>query len=352
MAKFRAQLTKKYGTNRLRPVEQLVQREIISTGSLVLDIAMRTGGLVRGRTHELVGPKGAAKTTLSILSAIEHQKATDKAVGWIDMEQSFDAVWAASLGLDLSEEKFTHICPDDSEDVADMNKIMAQSELYSMLVIDSIGGMESRKAMEKDAADVVMGKNAQVITKMVKQAAVLARQNSITVLYVNQLRANLSGMGGDIAAGPKALGYNTTFSVRMAPKGGPLSETTRTVKRNGEELKVGYKFVVRVQRSRISPQGGVDEFWLINQSTEEYGPVGIDRADEAINLGLKMGVIKQGGAYYTLPGDEKAVLGREGALTAIKSRPELIDRIRTDALKLVAHEVKEETETVLEGSDG
>lgn len=342
MASFRNQLEKRFGT-RLTDIPKVAEREIISTGSLTLDVAMRTGGWVRGRTHELIGPEGVCKTTLSILTAAEHQKATKKAVGWVDMEQSFDFDWARSLGLDTSPEMFTHIYPDDSEDVADMSKVMAQSELYGLMVVDSIGGMESRKAFEKDAVESTMGRNAQVITRMVKQAATLARQNNITVIYVNQLRANLSGMGvADVAAGPRALKYNTTFSVRLSRKSGPASETTRKIKDGDVEDEVGRQFVARVQRSRVSPQGRQAEFWLFNQSTEEFGPIGIDKTDEAVTIGIRMGVIKQSGAFYTLPGEDKSIQGRARLVSELKKRPEVVGTIRAEALKLVAHEVKED----------
>lgn len=344
MSKFRDQLEKRYGS-RLTPVKEQKGYEIISTGSLTLDVAMRTGGWVRGRTHEMIGPQGVGKTTLCILTAIEHQKATKKAVGWIDMEQSFDFIWAESLGLDTSPEMFTHISPDNSEDVSDMNKIMAQSELYGLIVIDSIGGMESKKAFDKDAEESTMGRNAQVITRMVKHAAVLARRNNITVIYVNQLRANLSGLGvSDIAAGPRALQYNTTFSVKLSRKGGPSADTTRKIKIGDIEDEVGRLFVAKVQRSRVSPQGRQAEFWLFNQETQQYGPVGIDKVDEAVSLGIRMGVIKQAGAFYTLPGDEKAVQGRPKVVAELRKRPEMVQTIRTEALQMVAHEVTEEEE--------
>jgi recombination protein RecA len=341
MAKFREALGKRYG-DRLTPLKQMPPREIISTGSLTLDLAMRTGGWVRGRTHEIVGPPSACKTTLCILTAAEHQKATGKAVGWIDMEQSFDFEWAGSLGLDTSEEMFTHIYPDDAEDVSDMNKIMAQSDLYGLIVIDSIGGMESRKAFEKDAEESTMGRNAQVITRMVKQAASLARAKNITVIYVNQLRANLSYAGQDQPSGPRALQYNTTFSVRLARKGGSATDTTRKVKDGDVEDEVGRLFVAKVTRSRVSPSGRQAEFWLFNQATSEYGLIGIDKADEAVALGVRMGVVKQSGAFYTLPGDDKSIQGRAKLLAEVRKRPELMDTIRAEALKLVAHEVKED----------
>lgn len=345
MNKFRESLGKRYG-QRLTRADVPVKYEIISTGSMTLDIAMRTGGWVRGRTHEIVGPPGAAKTTLSILTAIEHQKADKKkAVGWVDMEHSFDWDWAEALGLDTSERRFTHINPDDSEDVADMIKLMAQSDLYSNITVDSIGGMESKKAFEKEAGEVTMGRNAQVITRMVKQVATLAWNNKITILFVNQHRANLAYAGADIPAGPKALQYNTTMSVKMGRKSGPASDTTLTSKIDGEDEIVAERFVAKVTRSRVAPKGRQAEYWLINQPTEEHGPIGLDRVDEAVNIGLRAGVIGQSGAFYTVPNWEKAIQGRTKLVAALKKDAAAVEFIRDQALKGVKHEVTEETET-------
>lgn len=346
MTRFRTQLTKRYGG---RLTEKSVPYEIISTGSLTLDIAMRTGGWVRGRTHEIVGPYGSAKTTLSILSAIEHQRATKKAVGWIDMEQSFDRTWAENLGLDTSTQMFTHIYPDNAEDVSDMLKIMSQSKLYSLIVIDSIGGMESQKAFEKDAGEVIMGKNAQIITRMVKLAAAEARKNEITVLYVNQLRANVSGMGvADIAAGPRALQYSTTFSIKMAKMG--LAKNILTVGSGDNIEEVGRRFKALVQRSRVSPAGRIAEFMLKNQVTKEYGPIGLDAADEAVSLGIRMGIIARAGSKYTLP-DGESFMGNALLSAGLRDNPSLIQSIRHAAINMTASEVTEETELVEEPTD-
>lgn len=350
MEAFRNKLEKRYG-GRLTRVDKGVRYDVIPTGSMTLDIALGTGGLVQGRTHEIVGPPGAAKTSLCTMTAAQAQQIMpDKAVGWIDMEQSFDFEWAERLGLDTEADRFTHMYPDDSEDVSDMLSLMAQSALFGLIVIDSIGGMESKKAFEKDAEDVVMGKNAQVITRMVKRAAVLAREHGITIIYVNQLRANLSGMGNDKPAGPKALGYNTTTSIKMARKGGPASDTILTTKVPGEKepVPVGYRFVAKVQRSRVSPQGRSAEFWLVNAPDTEHGDVGLYRADEALSLGTRTGVVRQSGAFYTLPGESKAIQGQVATREALTKRPDLMDRIREEALKLVAHTVIEETETSYE----
>lgn len=352
MDRFREKLGKRYGT-RLTRTDVPIVYDVVSTGSIELDHALGVGGWVQGRTHEIVGPPGVCKTSLCIHSAVEHQrKLPQKAVGWIDMEQSFDFGWAERLGLDTDSDLFTHIYPDDSEDVADILKMMAQTGLYSLLVVDSIGGMESKKAFEKDAEDVVMGKNAQVITRMVKQVATLARQHNITVLFVNQYRANLSYAGGDKPAGPKALGYNTTTSIRLAPASGEAKNTLCKIKDGDDEIIVGRKMVAKVNRSRVSPQGRKGEFWFFNLATEEYGPVGIDRVDEAFSLGIRTGVIKQGGSWYTLPGDEKAINSRGEAVLALKQRPETVEMIRKEALALIAGDNVKETEIVFqEGSN-
>jgi recombination protein RecA len=338
MAKFREKLGDRYGGRLSTPKQS--GYEIISTGSIGLDYATRVGGLVRGRTHELVGLPGVCKTTLGILAAAEHQKATGKAVGWIDMEQSFDWDWAESLGLDTSEKMLTHIYPDNSEDVADMNRLMATSELFSFICVDSIGGMESKKAFEKDAEEVTMGKNAQVITRMVKQAAALARQNGITILYINQLRANLSGMAkaGDIAAGPKALQYNTTMSIRLSRKSS-LADAARTIGSGDTLEEVGRRYVARVTRSRVAAQGRVAEFWMNNQETGEFGPIGIDQVAEAVALGLRAQVFERKGNWITLPGREKPVNGEKAVVAALRKEPEIIAQIRDLALKKVTKEI-------------
>ncbi len=343
MKKFRQKLEGRYGERLSAIAEKAVQYEIISTGSITLDVATGVGGLVRGRTHELVGPPGVGKTTASILIAIEHQRATKKAVGWVDMEQSFDFAWAESLGLDTSEGRFTHIYPDDAEDVSDMLKMMSQSELFSLIVVDSIGGMESRKAFDKEAVEVTMGRNAQVITRMVKLAASEARKNNITIVYVNQLRANLEYAGADKPAGPKALQYNTTMSIKLSRKSGESASVTQTAGTGPDKHEIGRMFVAKVTRSRVSPQGKQAEYWLFNEASQEFGPVGIDRVDEAVNIGLRTGVIKTGGAFYTPPGYDKSVNGRPRLIAVLRKDPATVELIRKEALALVAHEITEET---------
>jgi recombination protein RecA len=338
MGAFRAKLDKRYG-QRLVRTEEAKPYVVVSTGSLTLDYAMRTGGYIQGRIHEVYGPPGVCKTTLSILSAVAHQqKFPAKAVGWVDMERSFDIDWAKRHGLDVSEEHFTLLEPDHAEDVADMVRAMCETGLYSAVVVDSIGGMESAKAFEKEAGDAVVGRNAQVITRMSKHVAVQASNHKVTIILINQPRANLAFAGQDIPSGPRALKHATTFQIVLSAP--TKAENVVTAKVNGDEIIIGRKYVARVTRSRVGPSGHRAEFWMFNQDASEHD-FGLDIVDEATWMGIRTGVIEQKGAFYTLPTGGR-FQGREKLSQALRAEPEALVRVRELVLAQVAHEVVEE----------
>lgn len=344
MRGLRDRLDKRYGGRVVRR-ENVVAYEVISTGSLTLDLATRVGGWVRGRISEVVGPEGVGKTTLVISSMVQAQHAyPDLAVGYIDMEQTFDYGWAEALGLDTSSDRFLHIYPDDAEDVSDLLRAQAETGLFSMITVDSIGGMESKEAFGKEAGDKVMGNNAQIITRMVKHCAVLCRRNNVAVILVNQYRANISNpMGSDISAGPKALKYSTTMKVEMGNTG---ADPIRYLLPGDEEPSIiGRMLRARVTRNKVAVQGKKAEFYLINADTSEYGPVGIDKADEAITIGLHTEVIEQGGGgYYTIPGGNR-IRGRDKVAEHLRSCPEDLEAVRVAAIATMSADVRVETET-------
>lgn len=351
MGVLRQQLEERYGTGRVVRREEVTEYEVVPTGSVTLDIALRTGGWVRGRMHEIVGPEGVGKTTLAICSMIEAQSLyPDLAVGYIDMEQTFDYDWAESLGLDTSADRFVHVYPDDSEDVSDQLRMMVRTDLFSTVVVDSVGGMESKQALTKEAEEVTMGRNAQVITRMVKNTAVLAARHNVAVLLINQLRANLSGMGADISAGPKALRYSTTTKVDLKRASGQAAETAVFMKFPGEteDIQIGVKIRAKVVRNKVAPFGYIGEFWIFNHDTEEYGPIGIDRVDEAVSVGVRTGVITQGGGgQYTLP-DGRKVKGKQSVIDILREEIDLLDSVREKALALVSGEATAEVEITME----
>lgn len=341
MTALRAQLEQRYGDSRIVRRENVKPYQVISTGSISVDYATVVGGIVLGRTHEIVGIEGVGKTTLAINAAAQAQKTTGKAVGYIDMEQTFDYDWAEANGLDTSNDAWLHAYPDDSEDVSDQLRMLCRTDLLSLIIVDSIGGMESRQALGKEADEHSVGRNAQVITRMVKNVAVLARKHQVAILFINQYRANISNpMGADISAGPKALKYNTTMKLEMRRSGEPPVYLDV----NGDKMPVGVQVSCKVTRNKVAPAGKSGTFWIFNQPTEEYGPVGIDVADDALSLGIKTGVVEQGaGGYYTLP-DGRRIRGRDSVMDTLRGEPDTVQAVREKALARISGDVVPETE--------
>jgi recombination protein RecA len=268
----------------------------------------------------------------------------DRGVAVIDMEQSFDFEWAEKLGLDLDEDRFVHIYPDHSEDVSDQISMFLRDGEISLVAVDSVGGMESKAAFEKRAEDSAMGKNSQVISRMVKRVAGLCRANNAAVIFVNQYRADIGNpRGGQKSAGPSALKYNTTTKIKMSRTGEPTKKVSITdaVSKAPAELEVARQIRARVERNKLAPQGRVADFWFRNVATDKYGPVGIDRADEAITLGIATGAIKRlSTVSYEFPDGSTVKGGRPGVEAAIAERPELVEVIREKALVSISGDVK------------
>lgn len=339
---LRGKLAKQYGTALTRQDTESTDYEVVSTGSVALDYATVVGGFVRGRIHLLWGPEGCGKTTEVIRAMAEQQKAfPDLAVVYIDMEQTFDFAWAKEHGLDTSESRFIHLFPENSEDVADMLKDACQSGVVSCATVDSVGGMVTKKEVEKDADESGMGKNAQVVTRMCKIAAVAARQNKVTVLIVSQVRADFKSMtGNDTYAAPKALRHATSMVLSFRQNG-----TALKAKVDDEDIPVGKPVGIRVERSKVAAGGRKADVTILNVATEKYGPIGFDLVDEAYTVGVKPSVKaieKQPGGYYLFP-DGQRIRSEESARQYLRDHPEVVAKVREIAIASVRNMVQAET---------
>jgi recombination protein RecA len=329
--KFRAGLARTYG-DRLAPVpDEPAPYQVVSTGSLTLDWALRLGGWIRGRIHEVVGAPDSAKTTLVINGMAAAVRADPrKGIGYIDLEGTFDDAWAIANGLDLAYVE--HLYAENSETASNQALSLCRSGLFSMVVVDSIGAMESRLALEKDAKETLPGRNAQVVTRMCKALGSLTRNTGTTVILVNQLRANFGGMGGDVSAGPKEMQHSTTTRVAMT---GGRQEPMKMQFYPGEDAEIVCRqFRGRVTRSKAVPPGRVAEFWVNNRPTGEYGPAGINTVDEYVSVGIRLGVIEQdGGGNYTILGREKTK-GRGNVLKLLRGDEGLRAAVREGIFNL------------------
>ncbi len=333
LAAFATKMTSKYGEDRISNGPPPV---IVPTGSAALDWALRVGGWQLGRVYEISGPKDSGKSTLAIASIVEHLRMfPDRGAGYVNMENTFDPRRATAMGLDCSkrataEGRWFPMLPEHSEHVSDMARDLVESGFVSIVVVDSIGAMESDRTLGKtaDKAADAVGRNAKIITQMTKALSTFARIKQCTVLLINQPRANIGSMvGGDISAGPKLIQHATTSKIEMKALGG--EENVRTLKLPGENdpLVVSLKTRMRVTRLKNGLTGRVAESYVNRVGTDEYGPPGIDTADEYITLAMREKIVTVGGTYYTLP-DGTKIQGRIAFARYLRENPAACEVIR------------------------
>lgn len=337
MAAFDTKFGKVFGDDKVEK-GKAEPYEVISTGSLTVDDALRVGGFVVGRISMIWGAEGMGKTTMMTLAMAEAQKKyPNRYVSLIDMEQKWDWPYAIKLGLDPTRARVYK--PDHSEDVADMLKQQAASGLFSMIVVDSVGGMVTKTEQEKEADESAMGKASQIITRMVKLSAVAARKNKVAVIIVNQVRANFASQkGGDLYSGPKALRHVTTCVLRLRR----TSEAPYFAEVDGIEEKVGMQVAVYVERLNVAPEGRTAMINLFNQNSM-LGTIGVDKADEAATFGVRCGLIQQTSAAWYLVDGQK-INGRKALVQWLREHPEKVGAIRDATLAGVAHLVTHESD--------
>jgi recombination protein RecA len=333
LAASAAKLRLKYGQERTREPRSHI---VVSSGSIALDWALRVGGYEQGSLYEITGPPGAGKSTAAIATMIEHLSAfPDRGVAYIDLERTFDEARATAMGLDCSLEaedagRWMHMLADSSEHVSDMARDLIVTGLFSLVVVDSVGAMESDKTLGKTAekaADAV-GRNAKIITQMNKALVFLAAKHKCTVILVNQPRAAVGSMSPvDVSAGPKHMQHATTGKLEMRALG--TAENVRELRLPGEtdDLQVSIKTRIRVPRLKNGLPGRVAEVFLNRVGTPEFGPPGFDLPDEAMSLGTRLKVIKLGGTYYTMP-DGQRVNGKAAALAYLREHPDVVQMVR------------------------
>lgn len=280
-----AQIKKKHGEGSIMWLGEQPHLEVetIPTGSLSLDIALGIGGVPRGRIVEIFGPEASGKTTLALHIIAEAQK-LGGTVAFIDAEHALDPQYARAIGVDL--DKILLSQPNSGEQALEITEHLVRSGAIDAIVIDSVAALVPEAEIEGAMGDAQVGLQARLMSQAMRKLAAAISQSKTTVVFINQIRQTISGMGwGPTTTTTGGLALKFYTSVRMEIKRiGSLEE--------GEQ-KIGSETLVRVVKNKLAPPFKEARFDII------YGK-GIARSRELLKLGEQLGIIKKSGSWFSL----------------------------------------------------
>jgi recombination protein RecA len=293
---------------RLGAREAATDAEVISTGSLGLDIALGIGGLPRGRIIEIYGPESSGKTTLALHVIAEAQKAGGTCA-FVDAEHALDPGYARKLGVNIDELLISQ--PDAGEQALEIADTLVRSGAIDVLVVDSVAALVPRAELEGEMGDSHMGVHARLMSQALRKLTGSISKSRTMVIFINQIRMKIGVMFGnpETTTGGNALKFYA--SVRLDIRRiGAIKE---------RESVIGNQTRVKVVKNKMAPPFKVVEFDIM------YGE-GVSKRGELIDLGVSAGVVEKSGSWFSHDGT-RIGQGRENAKNYLKEHPETAEAI-------------------------
>lgn len=315
-----SQIEKQYGKGsvmRLGDSEAARDIDVISTGSLGLDIALGIGGLPKGRVIEIYGPESSGKTTLTLQTIAECQKLGGTAA-FVDAEHALDPIYAAKLGVNVADLLVSQ--PDTGEQALEITDMLVRSGGVDMVVIDSVAALTPKAEIEGEMGDSHMGLQARLMSQALRKLTGNIKRSNTLVIFINQIRMKIGVMFGnpETTTGGNALKFYA--SVRLDIR------RTGAIKKGDEIL--GNETRVKVVKNKVAPPFKQAEFEIL------YGQ-GISRESELIALGSDNDVIEKSGAWYAYKG-EKIGQGKENVKQYLLEHPEMAKEIEMKIREILA----------------
>ena len=312
-----AQIERQFGKGSVMKMSErsIAAIEVISTGSVTLDIALGIGGLPRGRVVEIYGPESSGKTTLALHVIANAQKAGGIAA-FIDAEHAFDAEYAKKLGVDIDALLVSQ--PDTGEQALEIMDMLIRSGALDVVVVDSVAALVPRAEIAGEMGDSHMGLQARLMSQALRKITGALHQSKTTAIFINQLREKIGVFFGspETTTGGKALKFYASIRLDI--------RRIETLK-DGQDA-VGNRTRVKVVKNKMAPPFKQAEFDIL------YGH-GISREGGLLDQGAELGIVKKSGAWYTYEGDQLGQ-GKENSRQFLIDNPDLANDIES---KIRAH---------------
>jgi len=311
-------IEKKYGANSYFLGDKKIPKVplICSSGSLSLDQALCIGGFPEGRIIEIGGQESSGKSTLTLINIAEIQR-NNKLCAYIDVEQSFDPIYARRLGVDVKS--LTIAQPDTMEDTFEILFELINSKVVSYIVVDSTNAMIPRKMLEGDTDTSMMGKSALLMSQQLPKVVSLASSNNCTVVFLSQIRSKI----GIVYGSPDKIGVGESMkffaSIRIK------TSKTEQKKDDGEEGQSSIDVVMNVFKNKVGVPFKKAKFTLL---TGDNGRYGIDTTKEIIDFAVKYEFVKKAGSWYSM-GEERLGQGIENVRKYFEENSVIFENIKS-----------------------
>ena len=302
-----SQIDRQFGKGsvmRMGDIQAARDIEVISTGSLGLDIALGIGGLPRGRIVEIYGPESSGKTTLTLQVIAECQK-IGGTCAFIDAEHALDPGYAEKLGVNVDDLVISQ--PDTGEQALEITDMLVRSAAVDVIIIDSVAALTPKAEIEGEMGDSHVGLQARLMSQALRKLTANIKRSNTLVVFINQIRMKIGVMFGspETTTGGNALKFYASVRLDIRRVG--------SIKK-GEEI-LGNETKVKVVKNKVAPPFRIAEFDI-------YYNEGISRESEIINLAVQLGFLEKSGAWYSY-NQEKIGQGKDNVRMYLKEHPDV-----------------------------